>query len=165
DQRLRVCQRSSILFLWSFWFLWFDDRNVRDRPDKPDRPASSRPHSFPIRPAVYASCTRTNMRASIRSFLVQRCFSSNRCSSAAIRAVISGSTISTCSRRSCSRRLSLQSPRYAADFFFARPTARPCARLRGTILLIDMVPSRLRVLLYQALQGRLSTMPPLHPTS
>ena len=27
DQRLRVGQRSSILYVWSFWFLWFDDRN------------------------------------------------------------------------------------------------------------------------------------------
>jgi len=100
---------------------------------------------------------RTNWRASIKSFLAQSCFASNRCSSAAIRAVISGKMISTCSRRSSNRRLSPESPRFATVPFFARPPDRPRTFFRGTILLTDMVSSRLRILLLSALQTGLAS--------
>ena len=110
------------------------------------------PGSISAETPSYASCMRTNWRASARSFLSQRFFLSNRCSSAAIRAVISGKMISTCSRRSSNRRLSPESPRFATAPFFARPTARPCTFLRGIIRFTDMIPSRLRMLLRVAFQ-------------
>ena len=52
-----------------------------------------------------------------------------------------------------------------SGFFFARPTARPCTRFRGTILLIDIAPSKLRVLFSPTVQGRSPTTPRPHLTS
>src|SRR4029077_10773217 len=66
--------------------------------------------------------------------------------------------ISTCSRRSSNRPLSSESPRFATAPFFPRPTARPRPFFRGTILLTDMIPSRLRILLRSALRA----WPPSH---